>query len=145
MKKEKKIIFFTSLVLSVFFISLSFYSDFLYEYCYVKSNYSSWKDILDSAIPMLVAFCSIITLFFSLITYFLKDQIFKSWTKFTYVWTPLSIVLVFITPRDSGGGFFPSLIDGELIAIVMLGLYFIISSIIIVWKSIKIYWFKKNN
>jgi len=79
---------------------------------------------------------------FSIITYFLKDEIFKSWSKFTYVWLPLSIILTSITP-DSRGGFFVSLWDPEMTAIFMTGLYALISLIIIIVGVIKNYFSKK--
>ena len=80
---------------------------------------------------------------FSFITHFLKEEIFHSWIKFTYVWVPLSMFLVFIIPGGGGNGAFPSLIDNQLIAILMSALFVIISLIMIVWLSIKFYWFKK--
>ncbi len=80
---------------------------------------------------------------FSLITYFLKEEIFHAWSKFTYVWVPISMFLVFIIPRGGGNGAFPSLIDNQLMAILMSGLFVIISIIMIIWLSVKYYWFKK--
>lgn len=80
---------------------------------------------------------------FSLITYFLREEIFRSWIKFTYVWVPLSMFLVFIIPGGGGNGAFPSLIDKQLVAILMSGLFSIISLIIVIWGIVKFYWFKK--
>ena len=80
---------------------------------------------------------------FSLITYFLKEEIFKSWSKFTYFWVPLSMFLVLIIPSGGGNAAFPSLIDNQLIAILMSGLFVIISLIMIIFGIVKYYWFKK--
>ena len=80
---------------------------------------------------------------FSVVTYFLKDQIFHSWIKFTYYWIPISMFLVLIIPGGGGRGSFPSLIDAESISIIMSGLYLIISLIIVIIGSIKNYYFNK--
>jgi len=82
---------------------------------------------------------------FSLITYFLKEEIFKAWSTFTYFWVPVAMIFVFIMPSSSGGGFFPSLLDKQLIAILMSGLYLIISLIIVIYKVVQVYFFKKVN
>lgn len=80
---------------------------------------------------------------FSLIVYFLREEIFRSWIKFTYIWVPLSMFLVLIIPGGGGNGAFPSLIDKQLVAILMSGLFSVISLIIVIWGIIKYYWFKK--
>ncbi len=79
----------------------------------------------------------------SLIVYFVREEIFHSWIKFTYYWILISIFLVLIIPGGGGNGAFPSLIDAESISILMSGLYFIISLILVFWGSAKYYWFKK--
>jgi len=80
---------------------------------------------------------------FSLITYFLREEIFRSWIRFTYIWVPVSMFLVLIIPGGAGNGAFPSLIDKESVSILMSGLYFIISLIMIIFGIVKYYWFKK--
>jgi len=143
MKKTKKIVFFISLFFTVIFLLLAFTSDSIYDYCISEGHCSSWMDIIDSALPTLMLYFSVIILFLSSIIYFLKEEIFNSWIKFTYYWLPISIFLVFITPGGRGGGFFPSLIDKELISILMSGLFFIISLLLIIFKFIQIYLVKK--
>lgn len=136
MKKNKRIIFLISLILSIFFIVTSNYSNLL-------NNYSFWPKIIESAIPMLIAFSSIIILTFSLITYFLKDEIFKPWLKFTYWWLPLSIIFTLITPGGSGS-FFVSLWDKEMTVIFMSALYIAVSIIMLIINVIRFYFFNKN-
>lgn len=72
---------------------------------------------------------------FSLITYFLKDEIFKTWSKFTYVWIPISIILTLITPSSSGS-FFVSLWDQQMTALFMSSLYVIISLAVVIFKVV---------
>lgn len=74
---------------------------------------------------------------FSLVTYFLKEEIFRIWSKFMYVWLPLSMLLVLIIPGGGGNGAFPSLIDKQLVAILMSSLFVIISFIIVLFGIIK--------
>jgi hypothetical protein len=136
MKRTKKIILFISIIFAVFFIATSNYSNSLY-------NYGFWSKIIDSAIPMLIAFSSIIIFIFSLITYFLKDEIFKPWLKFTYIWLPLSIIFTLITPGGSGS-FFVSLWDKEMTVIFMSALYVVVSITMLIINVIRFYFLNKN-
>ena len=106
-------------------------------------NNNDWncRDNNDSVSLFFIIF--LVVLIFSLITYFLREEIFCSWIKFTYFWIPISIFLVLIIPGGGGNGAFPSLIDKELVSILMSGLYFIISLTMIVFGVIKYYWFEK--
>ena len=73
--------------------------------------------------------------FFSLITYKMREAIFISWARFTYVWVPLSMMLILISD-DSPGHLFVS--AQEFVAMLLWGLYIIISLIIIVWKYLSL-------
>lgn len=72
---------------------------------------------------------------FSIITYFLKESVFRSWVNFAKWWVPLQIFLVLITP-ESSGGYFVSLIDKQFVAIILSGVFATISLIIVIWKSV---------
>lgn len=72
---------------------------------------------------------------FSLITYFLRESVFRAWANFAKWWVPLQILLVLITP-ESSGGYFVSLIDKQFVAIILSGVFAILSLIIIIWKSV---------
>lgn len=73
--------------------------------------------------------------FFSLITYFLPDTVFRGWSKFVVWWVPLQMLLVAITP-ESAPGALVDLLPQQTVAILLSGLFAIISLIIIVWKYI---------
>lgn len=137
MKKTKNVVLIVSGIGSV--LILSFLSLVLNDSCGL--NKVLCKDIYTTIMSFLFIFPFVFL--FSLITYFLKEEIFHSWIKFTYVWVPFSMFLVFIIPRGGGNAAFPSLIDNQLVAILMSGLYIIISLIMIIWLSIKYYWLKK--
>ena len=104
-------------------------------------NYSICRDIYN--IFVLFSFIFPFVFFFSLITYFLKDQIFQTWFKFSRIWVPISILLTIITPGGSAG-FFISLWDKQMTALLMSGLYLTISLIIIIIRSTQEYLLKKK-
>jgi hypothetical protein len=72
--------------------------------------------------------------FFSLLTFFLKEAIFRTWLHFSYWWIPLSIILILISD-PSPGHLAPSL--REMAGMVSFGLYVIISLGIIIWKWVR--------
>ncbi|MFA5652071.1 MAG: hypothetical protein WC933_01785 [Candidatus Paceibacterota bacterium] len=133
MKKIKNIIFAVSSILLSVSIILIFTSDFIYDYCIRDGHCLFWRNLGDSAFPFLLVYFSVPIFIFSLITYFLKDEIFKTWSKFTYVWVAISIILTLITPGGSGS-FFVSLWDQQMTAIVMSGLFIFVSIIIVIFK-----------
>jgi hypothetical protein len=71
----------------------------------------------------------------SIISFFIREQVFKLWLKFVYVWVPLSMILVFIMP-DYGSPFMR--INKPNTSLAMSGLFLIISLVIIISKSIKL-------
>jgi hypothetical protein len=77
-------------------------------------------------------------LFFSLITYKMRDEVFRAWLHFAYWWVPLSMFLTLITPDSHGGGFGPQISLGkEDTAFVFSALFAIISLILIIYKWVK--------
>lgn len=73
-------------------------------------------------------------LFLSLVTYFLRGEIFWSWISFAKWWVPLTIVLTILTPETTGSAFVPFFARSE-VAIGMSALFLVISLVIIIWKS----------
>jgi len=131
----KKIILIVSGIISVILGILIFVE--LNNLC----NYSICRDIYN--IFVLFSFIFPFVFFFSFITYFLKDQIFQTWFKFSRIWVPISILLTIITPGGSAS-FFVSLWDKQMTAIVMSGLYIVISLMIIIIRSTQEYLLKKK-
>lgn len=79
----------------------------------------------------------IIALFlFSLITYKMRDEVYRAWLRFAYVWVPLSIVLIFLSPQYSTDWMYP--VEKGTVAFLTSALFVIISLILIVWKSVAI-------
>ena len=69
----------------------------------------------------------------SVITYFLREEIFKTWFFFAKIWVPLSIFLTLITPETTGSSFIPFYGRPHL-ALSMSVLFLVISLILIIWK-----------
>jgi len=69
--------------------------------------------------------------FLSVIVYFFREEVFRAWITFTYIWIPLTMFLILIAP-EYGNAFFP--IEKGTVAGFFSLLYIIISLIIIIWK-----------
>ena len=96
------------------------------------SNYTCW-DKLEFIGHELLIFFPIFLL--SLITYFLREEVFRAWLRFAYVWMPLSLVVIYLSAGWTGGGFgIPNVLDQETVAIIFSGLFIIISPLLILWK-----------
>ena len=74
------------------------------------------------------------TLVFSIVTYFIKDQVFYIWRNFSFFWIPITLVLIFLTPETTGNMLFD--MDKQFVAMVLSGLYIIISLFLIIIMSI---------
>lgn len=78
--------------------------------------------------------------FFSLITYFMREEIFRPWIRFAMWWVPISMFLILITPNNNGGGFGPQLsFGGGDTAVLASGIFVLISLAIVIYGIFKIY------
>ena len=84
---------------------------------------------------------AVIIAFFSLVTYFLPNQIFRAWIKFALAWAFVSGLWVVATPHDTGYAL--SLDQKPMLALSLSVLFFAISTLIILFRSIIFYWYKK--
>lgn len=71
-----------------------------------------------------------------LVLFFVRENVWKSWLRFSYWWIALSFIVVAITPVWSSSWFPLYSFVKEDAAQVMGGLFTIISLILIAWKSI---------
>jgi len=89
--------------------------------------------------PILTFFWPLLVIFpFSLITYKMKEEVFVRWWKFTRWWTPLSMVIITLSPQYADG--FMMAPSPKGLAVVGTGiLYIFISSIIILrtWLRVR--------
>ena len=125
----KKSILWVGLVGTIIFFTISILvrkygcREDLFFFC--KDSYVGLVFILKFLFPVM--------LFLSLITYKMRDEIFRSWIKFSYVWIPLTIILTLLAPEYS-----PSLLPltKGVISFYFSALFLLISIIIIISKSI---------
>lgn len=68
----------------------------------------------------------------SLTTYKMREEIFASWVNFAKWWVPLSVFAILITPEKAGG--FVSIPYQSALALIVTGVFFFISLVLIVWK-----------
>lgn len=135
MKIKKNIVFWVSLFITV--ISFFMSSKYIYRYCFSDGN--CWKlwNIFNFIEPLLLLFLPI--LLFSIITYFLKDQVFKTWLRFTYWYTLFYIlVILLLSDRVSTGWSMGSIFNSEFFAITLSGIFVIISLVLVIYKAISI-------
>lgn len=80
----------------------------------------------------------IIPLFlFSLITYKMRDEVYRAWLRLASIWIPLSMLGIFLAPEYSGQllPLFP--VTKSSVAFVSAILFGAISLLIIAWKYFK--------
>lgn len=75
---------------------------------------------------------------FSLLTYKLPEQVFRSWLHFTYAWIPISLLFIFTTPVTSHSWAISVGSGRETITWIMNGLFVVISLVLIIVKSISL-------
>lgn len=132
MNKNKKLVLIIAIVLTIISIVGYFYFTPVYRYCVLRARCPiTFSNFLFSTIPLLVFLYSIPFLLFSVWTYFLKEGIFKLWLKFSYIWSSLSIIFVWIG-KDIRGNFYNGLIHKQTVAILIAVLYVVISLAIII-------------
>lgn len=71
---------------------------------------------------------------FALITYFMREEVYKAWFRFARWWIPLSIALIFLSPEYSSDWILP--IEKGSVALTTSILFVCISLIVIALK----YW-----
>ncbi len=119
----------TLLLVRVYFLEIG---SFCYpkEWCDKIFDLVRWFDFNIFIFP--------ITLFFSIITYKMKDEIFIYWLRFIFWYIPLYIIFVFITRSfiKVGGGFGSLVSNGlnVLSLLFFLAIFFITSLVLIIKK-----------
>jgi len=96
-------------------------------------EYGHCMDVLSGII--LLFFPILPLFFFSLVTYFMRDEVFQSWWRFARVWVPVSMIAILLAPAYASDWMFP--VDKGRIAFFTSLLFMIISLILIIrtkWK-----------
>lgn len=76
-----------------------------------------------------------------LILFFTKPEVFKTWSKFAIFAIPLIALFIISTPVQCGGGYIGMCLNKEMASIFSSIGFFIISLLIIIFKS----YFKKHH
>ena len=124
----KKSVLITSSLYVFFLVAIFLFGNKCYHnnWCYINLS--------DKLLVVAVIFLPLLpTFIFSLITYFMRAEVYQSWWKLTRWWIPLSIFLVLLMPEDNGA-FLP--IDKDHVGFFMSGLYAILSIAIIFMASV---------
>lgn len=70
---------------------------------------------------------------FSIITYKMRDEIFRSWIRFSYWWIPLSFLTVLFSSSSKPANII-GISDQAFFSVLTWGFYIIISTAIISWR-----------
>ncbi len=132
---SKRIVFWISLFISTYLVVALIMGPS--NYCY----YNSLCDKLFNSINLIgpdIALFPVI-FFFSLVTYKMRDEVFKFWLKFCYFYIPIFVLIIFTftLPGSNGGGWaIPGGFFTALIFFFLLFLFFLISLILVIVKYI---------
>ncbi len=132
-KKIRLIALFSFFVGGGFMLLL--YSPF-WEWC----DISSFCDILllDEGVGQPLFFFSLSVLPLSAILYFLREEVFCSWSRFTKWYLSLAAIAIFLSLGSHGGWGVGNIFSTELVTMWSAGLFFLISLFLIVIKSLKL-------
>ena len=97
-----------------------------------EGNYVCW-DKFDFFGNLTLIFLPVFIL--SLITFWMREEVFRAWLRFAYWWIPLTILLVLMTKDRSGGFGIPDIVTRESISMIFSTLFLLISLILITYKS----------
>ena len=123
---KKNILLITSGILAGFAIVMGSFEPF-------RLCGDSWRNCMSINYDIDLVLIPIIPLFlFSLITYFMRDDVYRVWARFSYIWVPISMVLIFLAPEYSSSFIYP--ITKGSVAFISSLLFTLISLILIIWK-----------
>lgn len=92
-----------------------------------------WRECMDVNYTSTLILLPFIPLFlFSLVTYKMRDEVYRAWLRFSCIWIPLSMLAIFSAPEYSSDWMYP--VEKGTVAFFSSVLYGIISIVIIIWK-----------
>ena len=96
-------------------------------------------DCVDTLFYSSIVLLPVFPLFlFSLITYFMREEVYKAWIKFALWALGISMVLIAITPDMPASGFGPQISFGKSdVALLTSALFVIVSIVLIVRAHLK--------
>ena len=118
------------LTVSLVVSSLLLVVNYVGTYALCGGNAGTCVDVLYNLVLLFEFFLPLFLL--SLITYKLRDEIFRAWLIFAKWWVPLTIILVLLAPT-TGYSLVP--IDKGRVSLFMNALFLILSLLLIAYKS----------
>jgi hypothetical protein len=120
------------LVFSVMCAVLFFFSGFQKDIGLCGKVYNQCWDVLDLLWPAF--FLSLPLLVFSLVTYKLPEQVFRSWIHFAFAWILISLIFIYTTPTVSHSWAINVGPGREGITWLMGGIFVAVSLILVTYK-----------
>ena len=75
--------------------------------------------------------------FFAFIAFFLKQDAFKAWFKFSAVWVPINVLFFLFISQDSSGGWSSAGdASGGILILGLVAVYALVSTVIMVKKTL---------
>ena len=137
---SKKIVLWISGIMSLIILTSNYIGT--YKLCGVGNGGVKILDTLSSIFTYgctdllyntIIIFSIFIPLFlFSLITYKMRNEVFKTWIKFVYAWLPLTLILVFIAP-EYVNSWLP-IYEKGFVSFIMSSIFLVVSLFIIFIK-----------
>jgi hypothetical protein len=121
------------LIASISFFAVGIGLGFLFE---AYDNFWFYWENTEAVVEIIGLF-SLVTFLSSAILYFLREEVFLSWFKFAKYYLPIALFLILGFSSD-GGGSFSMGNDMEGMVFFSASIYFLISLILIIYKSIKL-------
>lgn len=102
-----------------------------------KGNHECWSKLDATSLLFLVFFPLFL---FSLITYKMRDEVFRAWWNFARWWVPVIILVTYLQSTQSGGGGLG--IGGAMSSAfdaVILGFFYAVLVIVSLWRIVRKY------
>ena len=130
MLNKKHTLLISSVITFFNLLSIGFSYSF-FDSCYKMLTCQKFViDPLDSIAPYTLLFVPI--LLFSLVTYKMREEIFRAWIKFAVWWIPLSMILILISPEYTNDLVLP-IVKGT-VAMATSAVFIVVSLFIIARK-----------
>lgn len=126
-----------ALILSIIGVGLGFILRHPVElgFCvqkYTFNNYIGCFDKLPAQLSNIFITVFSVVFIFSLITHFLREDIFRAWVRFAIWWIPISVFLTLIAPDNDGNAILSPGSSREIVWLLSFALFVFISIGIIV-------------
>ncbi len=93
-------------------------------------------DCINFIYGILIVFLPILPFFlFALITYFMREEVYRAWIRFAIPMLGISMLLTALMPDSQGGGFGPQISFGKPDVALLTSAIFVVISIILIARS----------